>query len=357
MHTIGGLTPTGRKLRGPASDLVELDAPNGLKHTAIVFHPEHRDHNGINDALSVVLGFLESPMVSGIIELVGHDQPEGAFLYPTGQVWSLKEVVTALYDRGEVGGVRAGLELMYVAGEILKEASDTGASQGVYSHGGLTPWRVMLRKDGQVQIIGYALPQVEILQFSADPSVKPQTDSFRYCPPERVVYAAEDLSSDLFSLALIAFELMTGKPVYDGLVDEIRQQAARAEGSKRLFRFRDKLPQAVRDLLGQVLRLEQRDRYTDGDSFLSAVSRVLSSPDATGPSLIDVMGSISSMVPRAGAVVDSASTSMGTPEQFRKMLGEDEAPADGPVRRSFTAPPPARGPAPPPAAAAPAAPS
>ena len=118
MHTIGGLTPTGRKLRGPASDLVELDAPNGLKHTAIVFHPEHRDHNGINDALSVVVGFLESPMVSGIIELVGHDQPEGAFLYPTGQVWSLKEVVTALYDRGEVGGVRAGLELMYVAGEI-----------------------------------------------------------------------------------------------------------------------------------------------------------------------------------------------------------------------------------------------
>ena len=128
---------------------------------------------------------------------------------------------------GESGGVRAGLELMFACGQILVGA-DTGEAEGVYSHGGLTPWRVMLRKDGQVLVVGYLLPQVEILEFHAD--LTGTRGLLPYCPPERMEAAAEDISSDLFGLTLIAFELITGKPVYDGLVDDIRQQAARGEG-------------------------------------------------------------------------------------------------------------------------------
>ena len=60
MDHIAGLSTTGRTLIGPASDLVELEAENGLRHTAIVFHPEYRDHSAITDALGVVRGFLES---------------------------------------------------------------------------------------------------------------------------------------------------------------------------------------------------------------------------------------------------------------------------------------------------------
>ena len=143
----------------------------------------------------------------------------------------------------------------------------------------------MLKGDGQVEILGYALPQVEILQFHANPSEVPREDSFRYCPPERMEGQSEDLTADLFGLALIAFELMTGKPVYDGLVTEIRTQASRAEGSRRLFRYKDKLPRSVRDLLTVCLRARPEDRHADGDAFLEAVSRVLSGKDATGPSL------------------------------------------------------------------------
>lgn len=231
---IAGMARTGRILRGPASDLIELEGKNGLRHTAVVFHPAYRRHNGINDALSVVLGFLKAPMVTGLVELVSHDSEAGAFVYPTGQVWSVAEVIRLLADSGKTGGIRAGLELMYGCGQILSEAADAGERDGVYSHGGLTPWRVMLRKDGQVMVIGHALPQVEILLFREDPGQVPREDSFRYCPPERVKALPENLSSDLFGLGLIAFELMIGRPVYDGLVNDIRQQAARGEGSRRL---------------------------------------------------------------------------------------------------------------------------
>jgi hypothetical protein len=300
MGSIAGFSETGRRLTGPASDLVELTADNGLRHTAIVFHEEYRGHRALGEALEVVVSFLESPLVTGLSELVERDSEMGAFIYPTGQCWSVAEVIRSLADLGESEGhVRAGLELMYSAGQILGEASERGEREGVYSHGGLTPRRIMLKKDGQVEIIGYALPQVEILQFHEDDKRIPGVDSFRYCPPERIEFAPENLTSDLFGLSLVAFELMTGRPVYDGLVDDIRQQAARGETSRRLYRFRDKLPASVCDLLTRALRPEIKDRFPTEADFLDEVRRVLSSPDAKGESLMDLMGRVSSQGPRA----------------------------------------------------------
>ena len=154
MPTIAGFKVTGRKLIGPASDLHELEDEAGLKHSAIIFHEQWRTHPAITDALGVIKGYLESPLVTGLVELVGHDPTQGAFLYPTGKVWSVAEVVQALADRGERGGVRAGLELMYTAGQILTEGAEAGEAQGVYSHGGLTPRRIVVKGDGQVMVIG-----------------------------------------------------------------------------------------------------------------------------------------------------------------------------------------------------------
>jgi hypothetical protein len=361
MESVAGFATTGRRLVGPGADLIELTSDNGLRHTAVVFHPEVRDHDSLNSALDVVRSYLESPMVTGMVELVEHDRDEGAFVYPTGQVWSVAEVIRNLADAGETAGIRAGLELLYAAGQILVEAADVGAGAGVYSHGGLTPWRVMLKKDGQVLIIGYGLPQAEILQFSEDPNRVPREDSFRYCPPERTAAAAEDLSSDLFSLALVAFELMTGKPVYDGLVNDIRQQAGRGEGSRRLFRFKDLLPPSVRDLLGRAMKPSPQDRFESGDHFMEDVRAVLSGPDSVGLSLMDLMARVAQQGPRSGKALQGGKTQMLSKDDIARMLDGDApaASSDGAAGRSAGrawSPPPDRGAPPPssPSAASPA---
>ena len=67
MSPIAGMTPTGRSRIGPASDLVEVQDEDGIVHTAIVFHEQWRDHSAITDALGVILGFLESPLVTGLV--------------------------------------------------------------------------------------------------------------------------------------------------------------------------------------------------------------------------------------------------------------------------------------------------
>jgi serine/threonine protein kinase len=334
MSSIAGHTGTGRKLIGPASDLFEVEDAEGLKHTAIVFHDEWRAHPAITDALGVIKGYLESPLVTGLVELTGHAPGDGAFLYPTGKVWSVAEIVQALSDRGERGGIRAGLELMYTAGQILTEGAEAGEPQGVYSHGGLTPRRIMVKGDGQVMVVGYGLPQVEILEYHADRQRIPREDSFRYCPPERLEARPEDVSSDVFGLCLIAFEMMTGKPVYDGLVNDIRQQAARGEGSRRLFRFREVLPDPVRNLLTKALRPEVESRYESGEAFLADVHTLLSDRNVPGPSLMDLMGELQSDQRRVGGALQQGRTQMVEADDLRSQLENEQADAEGALGRS-----------------------
>ena len=126
MDEIGGFKPTGRVFHGPAADLVELVDEDDLRHTAIVFRSEYSDHPAINTALEVVLGFVESPMVTGLVEMVHHDVENSAFVYPTGQAYSVGEVIRTYADLGQVAGVRAGLEFMFAAGEILVEGAEAG---------------------------------------------------------------------------------------------------------------------------------------------------------------------------------------------------------------------------------------
>ena len=114
---------------------------------------------------------------------------------------------------------------------------------------------------------------------------------------------------------------MTGKPVYDGLVNDIRQQAARGEGSRRLFRFREVLPEPVRHVLTKVLRPEPDARYLLGEDFLQDVHSLLSDRAVPGPSLMDLMAELQTDQRRMGEQVSASSTQMVDGAQLREQLG------------------------------------
>ena len=289
MDPILGMEQTGRRISGPAYDLVEVQSSKGLKHTAICYHDEFIEHPALLADLKEFGKFMESPGVTGLVELADKDDKEGQYLYPTGTAWSVAEVIRAYADLGETCGLRAGLELAYVASQILQEAEEKAAEFELYNHGSLSPWSLMIKADGQVQIIGYGFPQVEVLDFLEDETLMPKEDAFRYAPPERLADEGEDLSSDLFSLSLVALELMTGRPVYDGLINDIRQQATRAEGAYRLYKWRNLLPEQVREALGRALKYDPDARYNSATEFVYAVHDLLGTPDIEGRSLLEVM--------------------------------------------------------------------
>jgi len=324
MDSIVGMTPTGRRISGPSADLVEVESDKGLKHTAIVYHDEFVEHPTLLGDLKEFGKFMEKPGISGLAELAGRDDAEGAYVYPTGTVWSVAEVVRAYNDLGEACGIRAGLEIAYVASQILIEAEQAASRYELFNHGSLDPWRIMVKPDGQVVIIGYGFPQVEIMDFLEDESLLPKEDSFRYAPPERLEDEGEDLGSDLFSLALIALEVMVGKPVYDGLVNDIRQQATRAEGAYRLHKWRTQIPDAVRDALGRAIKYDPDARYTNPTEFTFAMHDLLGSLDAEGPSLLEVIKRVKLSSQKGKALIGGRTAALSKDELARMAAEFDD---------------------------------
>ncbi|MEQ1507949.1 MAG: hypothetical protein ABMB14_37320, partial [Myxococcota bacterium] len=332
---IAGMTPTGRRIAAPASELVELTAANGLKHIVIAHREIWHDHPALASAIHERLGFMEQPETQGIARLVAHEPETARFVYPTGTVWPVSEIVRTYAENGGAPGVKAGLELCYLVAESLVEAADAAVPQGVASHGNVNPWTLVVKGDGQPVILGYGVPQVELVAWRDDNRLTLGEDSFRYAPPERIEGGAEDLSSDLFSLALTTLELMVGRPVYDGVLADVRQQATRGEGMRRLYQWREKLPQNVREVLGRALKPDPDTRFPNGLELVYAVHDLLGSIDVEGPSLTDVMAKIRASEKR-GKALKGGQTKLLTPAEMAELaadLADDDERALPPPRR------------------------
>jgi hypothetical protein len=320
--TFAGLSPTGRKIPGPAADLVEIADARGLKHLAWVAHDAYRGHPALLADLQ--LGWMERPEVTGVARLSHHAPEQSAFVYATGTCFTVAEIVKIYAEEESGAGVKAGLELCYLVGEALSDAVESGAELGVYSHGNINPWTLAIKPDGQPVILAFGLPQVELKVWLEDARRIPKEDSFRYAPPERLEGSNEDVASDLFALSLVALELMVGRPVYDGLLDDIRQQAARGEGMRRLYQWREKLPSNVREVLGRALKPDPDTRYRRPLDFVYAVHDLLGSIDVEGPSLLEVMAKVRAVTKRGKGPIQGGRTGALSPEELRELAADLE---------------------------------
>ena len=347
MVEFSGLQPTGRQFKDPAATLVELADDTGLKHTAIVFDEAHRGHPHLGLTVQLVLSFLEYPMVKGLVELSRHDLSKGVFIYPTGQTWTLRELLRKHDDLDKVMGPRAALELGWLAAQILAEAADTGPQQGCFSHGSLSPWRIGVRPDGQLQVFGYGLPQIELVRHRDDPAEPIDADSVRYAPPERLSAQPEDLSSDLFSLACILYEVATGEHLFDGHdVALIGRQILSGEPPSLAG-----IPRPMAQLLARCLSFDPDDRPT-APAFLEAIGNLMNTGiggDSLEEILVEVVG-IERTEPKRSAPLISADTGAYTPQDLATLASaaDTDPPASdgeeirwGQVSRERKAPAPA----------------
>jgi hypothetical protein len=332
MTEYGGLRPTGRQSRDPAAQWIELESEDGYAHVALVFDAAHRGHPTLAKDVELVLSFLEFPMVTGVADLSWYDIGRATFVYPTGTVWSLHEILRTLADRRETLGPRAALELATLGAEILVEAADTGGLQGCFSHGNLNPWRLALRDDGELQVVGYGLPQVELARRRADPAFALTPDSLRWCPPERLLGMPEGVTSDTYALALLAFEGITGRPLYAGQdVAALTEQVRLSEGVQLLAKPPADLPRPIAECLSQALIFDP-DTRLGGADFAAACRSLLA--QTKGRSLAEVMAVIAASKPQQERPRRKLLTSQPTSTFTRADLAalqEEDDPADTPA--------------------------
>ncbi|TVQ93391.1 MAG: hypothetical protein EA397_04545 [Deltaproteobacteria bacterium] len=279
------LKPTERIFEGPAAKVIELQH-RGHVWSALVHRAPYRDPELVDEVLDRGRGFLTNPMISGLVEIDDWSPGDHQLLYPTGRVWSLADLLA--HHRAALGP-RAGLELAYRAALILQEASAAGEESGVPLHGDPTPWRWLIDAEGDLQLIGWGVPALELYALDRDPDLKLSATCYQYLAPERLEGGDEDLSTDLFTLALIAAEALLGEPVYSGTAHAVRIQAERAEGGRRLYALRDRIPPEVATFLRRALAPYRDGRHPDVEDFIREAHDLLYSPLCEGPSLTELV--------------------------------------------------------------------
>jgi serine/threonine-protein kinase len=126
-------------------------------------------------------------------------------------------------------------------------------------HRDISPGNVMITFQGVVKITDFGIAKARNLMLDQEGEVL--LGKVHYMSPEQAQFLQTDARSDLFSLGVVFFELMTGKPAFSG---ENTVATLENVGSATIPPIRDvnpKVPEAIVKILDKTLKLERPERY------------------------------------------------------------------------------------------------
>lgn len=169
------------------------------------------------------------------------------------------------------------LDLIRQAAAGLKAA----AARGVI-HRDIKPSNLVLTKDGAVKVTDFGLAKL-VVADSGLTLTGEVLGSPNYLAPEQASGAPADLRSDIYSLGATLYELLTGRPPYEGPtpVSIILKHAREPLRSPR--QFRADLPLPLVTLIQRMLAKRPEDRPRDYETLLREIDRALASPGAAAP--------------------------------------------------------------------------
>jgi serine/threonine protein kinase len=148
-----------------------------------------------------------------------------------------------------------------VVGILLKCALAFGFAhdKGVV-HRDIKPKNIMLTQDNEIKICDFGLALITSADIN-DTQVMGRLGSPRYMSPEQVSEEMVTNQSDIFSLGIVAYEMLTGiSPFKADNISAIAKRITR-EPHKPITEFRDDIPPALVHIIDRTLKKHPAGRY------------------------------------------------------------------------------------------------
>ncbi len=220
----------------------EIKAISALEHAHIVPIFEHGEQNG--------LAYLVMPFMSG-----------GTLFDVLAQGEQLKLPLIASY----LDQMAAALDYAHERGII---------------HRDIRPANVLLNAEGSLMLSDFGLVKIAIERHSSQmrllKSASPM-GSLEYMAPEQVMGDVIDARTDLYSLGVMIYQMVTGKPPFaGGTAIQIATQLVQASPPPPR-QLRPDLPVAAEQVILQALAKRCQDRYARTQDFANAFRASLTS--------------------------------------------------------------------------------
>ncbi|MCI0342494.1 MAG: serine/threonine protein kinase [Planctomycetales bacterium] len=126
-------------------------------------------------------------------------------------------------------------------------------------HRDVTPSNVIVSYAGVVKLTDFGISKA-VTQRMPDER-ETVMGKFPYMSPEQAMFQGTDARSDIFSLGLVSFELLTGKMVYkvtdmDTLIEKMEKFRIPHVG-----RINPAIPQALGDIIMRAVEMDPKDRF------------------------------------------------------------------------------------------------
>ncbi len=190
----------------------------------------------------------------------------------------------------EKKGVLNWKETLHFAIQIAK-ALEHAHGRGIV-HRDIKPHNVMVLKNGSVKVTDFGIARV---MSKGNTLTKEALGSVHYISPEQARGGRLDNRSDIYSLGVVMYEMMSGRPPYDGdspvsvAIQHINGGAAMPST------FNPNIPGGLEQIIMKAMSLELSERYSSATRMLSDMDEFRKDPtilfDYNVPS-IDVVTNI-----------------------------------------------------------------
>ena len=173
----------------------------------------------------------------------------------------------------EKKGVLNWKETLHFSMQIAK-GLEHAHSRGIV-HRDIKPHNIMVLKNGSVKVMDFGIARV---MNKSNTLTKEALGSVHYISPEQAKGGHTDNRSDIYSLSVVMYEMMAGRPPYDG-ESAVAVAIQHINGGAPLpSSLNPNLPAGLEQIIMKGMALEIRDRYISATEMLQDMEEFRKNP-------------------------------------------------------------------------------
>jgi len=140
-------------------------------------------------------------------------------------------------------------------------------------HRDVSPQNILISKDGEIKICDFGIAKAASkASHTRAGSLK---GKLQYMSPEQAWGKQIDYKSDIFSLGVVLYEMVTGKHLFEGDSELSILEKVRHPKVEPVSKFVKDCPQEIENLIEKALKENPDERYSDANSMKKEIEEIL----------------------------------------------------------------------------------